>query len=60
MSSLKAVRHQIALQQPSEVYVLAVAADQAALSGDREACIHLVSRIYCLLDSINSKQYDHT
>ena len=58
MSSLKAVRHQIALQQPSELYVLAVAADQAALSGNREACIHLVSRIYSLLDSGISKNMD--
>ena len=58
MSSLKAAHHQIALQQTSEVYALTTAADQAALSGDREACIDLVTRIYCFLDSIYPRQSD--
>ena len=58
MSSLKAAHHQIALQQTSEVYALTVAADRAASSGDREACIDLVTRIYCLLDSAHPKQSD--
>lgn len=58
MSGLKAVRRQIALQQPSEVYKLAVAADRAASSGNREACIDLVERIYCLLDWTDLKELD--
>ena len=58
MSSLKAAHQQIALQQTSEVYALAVAADRAASSGNREACIDLVTRIYCLLDSTYPKKSD--
>lgn len=58
MSSLKAVRHQIALQLPSEVYTLAVAADRAASSDNRKACIDLVDRIYCILDWTYSPEAD--
>lgn len=58
MSSLEAVRHQIALQQPLEVYTLAVAADRAASSGNRKACIDLVDCIYRLLDWTHSQEAD--
>ena len=58
MSSLKAVHRQITLQQTSEVYALTAAADQAASSGNREACIDFVARIYCLLDSTYSSKFD--
>ena len=58
MSSLKAVRNQIVLQQPSEIYTLGVAADRAASSGSREVCIDLVKRMYCLLDWAHAQGSD--
>ena len=58
MSSLKVVQCEIALQQPSEIHTLAVAADRAASSGNREACIDLVERIHCLLDWTHSQEAD--
>ena len=58
MSSLEAAHHQIALQQTSKVQALTVAADRAASSGNRQACIDLVVRIYCLLDSVYPKKSD--
>lgn len=56
MSSLKAAKHQIAIQQSIEVCALAAAADRAALDGDRENCIDIVARIYSLLDSAYSNR----
>ena len=58
MSNLKAARAQIYIQKMNEVSALAMAADRAELSGDRDLCIDLVQNIFRIFDDLYLKNFN--